>query len=153
MSGLLNLWLEQAPQRIGPLYPWLSAGHILALGSLIGSITVLDLRLLGLFRRLPLDATAAALTRVGGFGLAAAILTGLLLFSVQPAHYLGNPAFVLKLALIGAGLVNIAILHRQRGWRRLHRGGSISLGVRLSAIVSLLLWISTIFAGRWIAFV
>lgn len=152
MEGVIAGWLAQMPKLVGPVYPWISAGHILALGLLIGSIVALDLRLLGLFRQLPLAATAAMLVPLAGWGLTASILTGLLLFSVQPSHYLDNPAFVLKLSLIAAGLINALFLHLQTGWRRLEHAVEASTTVKISAAASLLIWISAVFAGRWIAF-
>ncbi len=152
VSGLFAAWVAQAPQLVGPIYPWVSAGHILALGLLIGSIVAVDLRLLGLFARLPLADTARALTRLAAIALAATLLTGLMLFSVQPSHYLDNSAFVLKMGLIVAGLVNVAVMHLQTGWRRLGQAETASAGVRVSAAASLLIWISAVFAGRWIAF-
>ena len=152
IASLLDTWLAPAQQWVGPIYPWVSAGHILALGLLIGSIAAVDLRLLGLFARLPLADTARALTRLAALSLVASLVTGILLFSVQPSHYLGNSAFVLKMGLIAAGLVNVTWMHLQRGWRGLAHSQTASTGVRIAAAASLLIWISVVLAGRWIAF-
>jgi hypothetical protein len=153
LASRLDQWLAGAPGLVSPIYPWLSAGHILALGLLIGSITVLDLRLLCLFRSLPLPPLAVVLSRMAAFGLGLAMLTGLALFSVQPSHYLDNPAFLLKLGLLVAGLINVALVHALRGWRGVLAGQDVDLALRVMAVISLALWVGVVLAGRWVAFV
>lgn len=152
IPGLIDGWLAPVAPLIGPVYPWISAGHILALGLLIGSIVALDLRLLGFFRRLPVADLADLLVPLAACGLGAAIVTGLLLFSVQPSHYLDNPAFLLKLVLIAVGLANVSFTHFRPNWRRLKYVSHVGASVKLSAGLSLLVWIGAVFAGRWIAF-
>ncbi len=119
---------------------------------MIGSILVLDLRLLGLFPRLSLIELAPILSRLAGLGLAATLLTGLGLFSVQPSHYLGNPAFLWKLGLIALGLFNVAVTRLQPAWPALRAGAAPNAVLKLTAALSLAVWISALFAGRWIAY-
>lgn len=152
LSALVDWWVAAAPRVVGPAYPWVSAGHILSLGLLVGSIATLDLRLLGLFRNVPLAPLARPLTRVAGTGLVLALLTGFLLFSVQPLHYLPNPAFQAKIALVSIGLVNVALVRRCHGWREALAGAPASARLRVAAGVSLATWAGAVFAGRWIAF-
>src|SRR5262245_19271172 len=73
-------------------YAALNASHIFSFALVIGSIATLDLRLLGLFRGVPLSALAQPLSRVAATGLILAIGTGFLLFSVRPLAYAENPA-------------------------------------------------------------
>jgi hypothetical protein len=134
------------------LYPLVNAAHILGIGLLIGAIVTLDLRLLGAFRAVPLAAVAPMLVRVAGSGLALAAVTGFLLFTTRPLTYAENPAFLLKLGLIGLGLINIATLRRHAGWRALLAGGAPSFLVRAAALASLLTWTAAVLAGRWIGF-
>lgn len=154
---LLQLWgdspVAAALRQPGLLYPLLSATHILALGVLVGSITILDLRLLGLFGEASLQAWATPLIRVAAVGLVAAIATGLLLFSVKPTDYAVNPAFLAKLAFIIVGAVNAMWLRFRPGWRAALDGGKIQRDVKLAAALSLTMWVSAVFAGRWIAFI
>ena len=77
---------------------WLlvDAAHILGVGLLVGAIVPLDLRLLGLFRALPLALIAPLLSRTAAAGAALAFATGLWLFSMKPAEYLANSAFLWK---------------------------------------------------------
>jgi hypothetical protein len=129
------VWLQQS----GTAYLFVNAAHILGIGVLLGAVLPLDLRLLGLLRRYPIEVLGPFLTRSAATGLALAFITGLWLFSVKPEEYLANEAFRWKAALLAIALVNIALQHR----------GS---GTRTSAALSLGLWLSVLVAGRWIGF-
>jgi hypothetical protein len=137
-------WLQQSATA----YLFVNAAHILGIGLLLGGILPLDLRLLGLLKKLPIEALGPFLTRSAAVGLALAIATGLLLFSVKPAEYLANHAFRWKLALLAVALINVAIQHRvtvTRGWR-------VVPATRIFAALSMFLWLSVLVAGRWIGF-
>jgi hypothetical protein len=137
-------WLQQS----GTAYLFVNAAHILGIGILLGAILPMDLRLLGLFRRYPLEVLAPLLTRCAATGLALAAITGLWLFSVKPAEYLVNEAFLWKVALLAIALCNIAFQH----WGMTRRGLQPAPAARLSAGLSLCLWLSVLVAGRWIGF-
>ena len=134
-------------------YPLVNAAHILALAALFGSILALDLRLLGVWRSIPVAPLAKVLPRVAAGGLALAIPTGFALFSVQPFDYLIHPVFPFKLALIAFAAGNALLLHRTLGWHALLRGATIvQPRVRAAAVLSLLGWTGAILAGRLLAF-
>lgn len=133
-------------------YIFVNAAHILSLALLVGAIAVLDLRLLGLFRRLRLAEAGPVLSRIAGMGLGGAVLTGFLLFSVRPGAYLENPAFLAKLAVIGLGLGNVAWLHASRSWRAALAGYAVAPSLRVGAATSLLVWAGAVLAGRWVGF-
>lgn len=134
-------------------YPLVNAAHILALAALFGSILALDLRLLGLFRSVPVAPLARVLPRVSAGGLALALPTGFALFSVQPFDYIINPIFPIKLALIAFAALNALLLHRTVGWKKLVGGSAtVPTRVRLAAALSLLGWTGAILAGRLLAF-
>jgi hypothetical protein len=126
------------------LYPLLNALHILSIGALVTSALLMDLRVLGLGRSLPAGPVIRLLRPVALTALASAAASGLLLFSVQPLDYAGNPAFRLKLLLLLAALANAAIFT----FLRLHRRGG-----KLSALLSIGLWLGVLVAGRFIGFV
>ena len=134
-------------------YPLVNAAHILALATLFGSILALDLRLLGLWRAVPVAPLARVLPRVSAIGLGLALFTGFALFSVQPFDYLAHPVFPAKLALIAFGAANALLLHRTAGWRDVLAGNRAVPGrVRAAAALSLLGWTGAIVAGRMLAF-
>lgn len=129
------VWLQGS----GTAYLFVNAAHILGIGLLVGAIIPLDLRLLGFFRAVPLAVLWPFLSRAAAAGLGLAILTGLWLFSVKPAEYVANEAFLWKAGLLAVALVNVVVQHRRRN--------------RVSAFLSLALWLSVLIAGRWIGFV
>jgi hypothetical protein len=134
------------------LYPAVEILHILGFVMLVGSILALDLRLLGMGRAIPIQPMAQLLLPVSRFGFLLAISMGLLLFSADAAHVVRNPAFQAKLLLISAALANIVIAHagpwRRAGLWRAEASG----GAKVTALVSLLLWLGAICAGRLIAY-
>lgn len=160
MPELLRLALEQLEslppsiwlRRSGTLYLLVNAAHIGAIGLLIGSIVPLDLRLLGLLKPGPLAMLAPVLARTASVGLALAVLTGAMLFSVRPLEYLENPAFGVKMGLLAAGAVNALLARRSKAWEMLQEQGMASAGMRLRAGASLFLWLGCLVAGRWIGF-
>ncbi|WGD30285.1 DUF2214 domain-containing protein [Ancylobacter sp. WKF20] len=133
-------------------YLLVNAAHILGLALLIGPILTLDARLLGLWRGVPLAVLTPLLTRVAAGGLGLALFTGVWLFTVRPAEYLANPAFLAKLGLIVLALANVGLQHRQLATRDVLAGAEPSAGIRLLAAFSALLWIAVLVAGRWIGF-
>lgn len=150
-------WLAALPpaallRRWDTAYLLVNAAHIAAIGLLFGSIAALDLRLLGAARQVPLPAAAPFLARLAAAGLLLAALSGLCLFSVQPAEYVGNTAFLAKLGLVGLGIANALWLRAGRHWRGLLASSPVAPSVRGHAAASLALWLAAIVAGRWIGF-
>ena len=134
------------------LYPAVEILHILGFATLVGSILALDLRLLGFGRSIAIQPVAALLLPLARLGFLLAIAMGFLLFSADAAHVVGNPAFRAKLLLIAAALVNVAIAH-MGPWRRLaiwH--AEAPAAARLTAFLSLALWLAALCAGRLIAY-
>ena len=64
------------------LYPLVNTGHVVGIALLFGAIVPLDLRLLGCFRRTPLEHLAGTLVPVAITGLVLALCTGSLLFVI-----------------------------------------------------------------------
>jgi hypothetical protein len=150
-------WIDTWPgaallQRSGTAYLFVNAAHIASVGLLIGGILPLDLCLAGLVRAGPLAAVARLLSRSAAIGVALAIATGLWLFSVKPAEYLANEAFLWKMALLALALANVVVQHRNRHYRLALAGGEIHPGVRVTACCSAVLWLSVLLSGRWIGF-
>jgi len=129
-----------------------NTAHIFAIGLLVGSITTLDLRLLGLFRVYPLQGFGVLLSRVAATGLVCAVITGVLLFSTRPAAYLDNPAFLVKVSLLGLGVINAIVLHRGRHWQHAIATDEVRIAAKTAAVLSLTIWTGAVLCGRWIAF-
>ncbi|MEQ8602598.1 MAG: DUF2214 domain-containing protein [Marivibrio sp.] len=131
-------------------YAAVNAAHILGIALLVGPIMTLDLRMLGLWRSVPLAPLAVVLRPVAASGLAVAVAAGLALFSVQAAHYGDLALFQAKLALIIAGAGGALALHRAAG-PTLERAAPGRL--RLHALLSISCWLGALVCGRLIAFV
>jgi hypothetical protein len=85
-------------------------------------------------------------------GAALAVGTGALLFTVNPVDYATNPAFRIKLALLLLALANAALASHPALWRPAMATGTTPPLLRGVAILSALLWLSILLAGRWIGF-
>jgi hypothetical protein len=143
-------------RQSGPwTYALVNLAHILGVSSLFGSILVLDLRLLGLWRHLPLDVLSRATVPVSKVGFGVAVVTGVSLLSSNATEYLDNPFFLIKFPAIALGLVNVGILSRTAAWRA--RGQRELSRPELRQLtmmggVSLACWLTAISAGRLIGY-
>ena len=129
------------------LYPFVNAAHILGFALLVGSIAALDARILGFGKPIPLADAARLLLPFTIGGLALAIVAGVALFSVKPQEYAANPLFLTKLVLIVLAVTNAVSLRFRPAWRTALHGAAIAPGLRFSAVLSLLLWVSVLIAG------
>ena len=152
LQALSDWPVAAALRRSSVAYPLVNAAHIMSIGLLLGAIVTLDLRLLGVFRGHPIAHLGPPLWRVAATGLLLAVTTGFLLFSTRPLTYAENPAFLIKLGLVGFGVVNVAVLRFNRHWHRAVHGAPVHGSVRVAALVSLLIWAGAVIAGRWIGF-
>ena len=136
------------------LYPLVNIGHVVGIALLFGAIVPLDLRLMGFFQRAPLEHLANTLVPVAVTGLVMALLTGSLLFATRPLDYVGEPLFGIKLGLLGAAVVNALVLRCSPGWRRMGTVSSASLHWpwRVHGLLSIVLWLGVIAAGRLIGY-
>ena len=128
------------------LFPVIESIHITGLAILVGTIVIVDLRLLGLtLRDRPASQIAADLKRWTWAGIGIMLTTGPLMLSAEPERGYGNPAFTFKMCCLLLALVtHFTIL------RRATRPGQS--GGKFAACLSLALWTSVIFGGRAIAF-
>ncbi len=151
-------WLEASPigewMRVSDFaYPAVNVVHLAGLVLLVGSMLVLDLRLLGIGRRLQLSEVSSLLTPLAVAGLVILLLSGVLLFSADAGPLLNNPLLPFKLGFILLGIVN-ALLFRAiwAGRLSLWDQDPPVLG-RIQAVASLLLWIAAATCGRLLAYV
>lgn len=136
-------------------YALVNLSHVFGIACLFGAITTLDLRLMGVWPRVPISYLATPVVTVAGFGLVLALFTGTMLLSTQATEYVANPFLYIKFVALAFGILNIAALHFSSAWRSLEQTNASATGRRRLAIggaVSLLCWIVTISAGRMIAF-
>src|SRR6185295_14508488 len=130
-------------------FPVCEVLHILGFATLIGTITMVDLRLLGIGMKKQSAAELLKDTRAWSLaGLALVLISGPLIFSSDPNLYLHNASFRFKITMLVLAIIYNYTIHR---WVALkHGSGGLAAIVGL---VSLMLWISVVFGGIFIAFV
>ena len=136
-------------------YAIVNLSHVLAVASLFGSILILDLRLLGLWRRTPLAALADATVPVAMSGFSVAATTGVGLLATKATEYVGNPFLTVKFFAIALGLLNVAALNLSPAWQARAKRELSEKETRQLAVmggISLTCWLSAITAGRMIAY-
>lgn len=146
----------EALESVGPaqwlrtsfvLYPLVNALHILAIGVLVTTAALMDLRILGLARALPVPAVIGQLRPLAIGALVVAVLSGFALFTVQAVDYAVNDAFRIKLLLLALAVANALLFTSFHAHRQPERPV-----VRVMAVLSICLWISVLVAGRFIGF-
>jgi hypothetical protein len=128
-------------------FPLLEVVHIAAFAAMIGSVLMVELRLFGLARRLPLPELGRLGAAIGMTAFAVIVASGSLLFLADASGYIANRAFAVKLGLIALAAVNMLVFHLRGS---LTRPDALAKG---QAALSLLLWFGVISAGRLIAYV
>ena len=134
-----------------PLRASVEIVHLLGMAATVGSIIVVDLRLLGLgMRRNPVRRVLEDLTTVTWVGLGVSLPSGGLLLTSGAVDYYHNLLFWTKMALLVTALIIHTTLYRKavRNPRAL-----APLWTKLLACLSLALWLSVGLAGKWIGLV
>ena len=147
--------LSQAIQVTNWVVPTVQTIHILTVAMVASSVLMIDLRLVGLFwADRPINEVSARFLPLVWWPLPMLLATGAIMIIGEPARSLKNPAFQLKMTLLVAALVVTGLFQVLE--RRHAAFGDLNSGPRAAAaavaIVSMLLWSSIIFAGRWIAY-
>ena len=137
------------------LYPAVEIVHILGFVTLVGSIAVLDLRLLGISRELPVRDLARHVLPWTLGALLFIVPTGLLMFMAHASDFIGNRVFVVKLTLISVAGFNAAAFHMgaYRCVAQWDRGVDTPPSAKLHAAASLTIWVGVIACGRLLAYV
>jgi hypothetical protein len=144
----LARWLQT-----GWAFPIVESVHILSFALLVGAIAVVDLRLLGLMRHGAIEPLLRSALPVALVGFCAAVASGTLLFVANAGELLANRAFSVKIMLLMLGGLNAAWFHASAAREALASEAPPSAGMRAAGLVSLLLWVAVVVAGRLIAYV
>jgi hypothetical protein len=136
-------------------FPLLEAFHVLGLGLVFGMTVVLDFRLLGFASvRRPVTRVMSDIMKWTWMAFTLTVITGILMFITNADVYYHNFFFRTKMLLLALAGVNMLIFELTSG-RVVHRwtkDATAPLAGRTAAVLSLLLWITIIFMGRWIGF-
>jgi hypothetical protein len=160
MYEALLRWLEATTlaQTIAEndlLFPSIEAVHVMAITLVIGTIFIVDLRLLGLAS---LERAAHRLMGeilpITWSAFALAVVTGLLLFIAKAHSYGTNFFFLGKMVLLALAGLNMLMFHFAAGREAGLWGAGVRppRGARIAAGLSLTIWLGVVVFGRWIGF-
>lgn len=137
------------------MFPIVESIHVISFTLVVGTIAIIDLRLLGVasthrsFQRMASD-----ILKWTWAAFALAVATGLTMFTTNAVIYFHNPFFRIKMLLLVLAGVNMAVFEMTAG-RTISRWGHAGSAPRAGkavAVLSLTLWIGVIFMGRIIGF-
>jgi hypothetical protein len=136
------------------VWPAAETLHFIGLAMLVGVIGLMDLRLLGMAKRLPF-APLHRLLPWAITGFAICLGTGVVFFAGDPFQYIHNSVFGLKLLFIflaGANVVAFYVTGVFRDVEALGPGDDAPVAAKVIAGVSLILWIGVMYLGRMLPF-
>ena len=138
------------------LFPTIESAHVLSLVLVVGSIMVVDLRLLNLAsrQRSVKELTDDVLPWTWAAFVSAAI-TGTLLFSSSAIRYSGIWQFEVKMCMLALAAINMGIFHlgtfrSVAQWDR--HPAQPPLAAKLAGGISLCIWVAVVALGRWVGF-
>lgn len=152
-------WLQGLPLAHavaqGPwIFPAVETVHVIAIAMVVGSIAVVDLRLLGVsWKTRPVTEVAEEVLPWTWGAFAVAAIAGALMFISAASKYVADLPFQLKMLLLVAAGANMAVFHVMtyrdvEVWNH----GRTPPGAKLAAGLSLAFWIAIVTCGRMVSF-
>jgi hypothetical protein len=136
-------------------FPTIETLHVIFFVMVLGSIVVMDVRMIGLtatdyaFTKLSRDTL-----RITWVAFICAAITGSLLFMSKATSYAINPYFQRKMIVMALAGVNMIVFHAIT-WKNVKQwdvGGAIPVAAQLAGALSLILWVLVVFFGRTVGF-
>jgi hypothetical protein len=146
--------MAENPLNVSPFaFPLLEVTHIVSFAIAIGTVALVDFRMLGLAM---LRETPGKLTRDTRLwtliALCTAVFSGLLMYSTDPDKFYLNVSFLFKIACLILAIAFHYTVHRRVALAQ-PSGSRTGVSAKLAACVSLVLWVSVVFGGIFIEFV
>jgi hypothetical protein len=155
MQMLYDSSIATAIRESATLFPWIESTHVLMIAIVVGTIAIVDLRLIGFSahrrgaRQLIID-----MLPFTWVAFVLAIVTGVLLFLSNATGYYESMPFRFKLLAIVIAGINMGIFHLT-AYRRIGDWDDrlpTPTMVKVAGITSLTLWLVIVFLGRWIGY-
>ena len=147
LHRIKETWLGEIVRESTWLFAAGETLHFVGLSMLFGALLIVDLRLLGFMRSVPIRAALAFLP-FAIIGFTINLLTGIEFFVNDPFMYWPNPAFRLKMFLILVAGLNALIFTLMEYRHPLKDDEGTSLFTRATAALSLTLWLTVMLLGR-----
>ena len=156
LHSIENTAIAQAIAESETMFPWIECIHVLAITLVVGSIAIVDLRLIGFASR---EQAVTRLTKdvlpCTWIAFVVAAISGSLLFMSKAVTYAHNFYFQGKLVLLVLAGLNMALFHVLVS-RDVERWGAMPhttpRAAKVAGACSLCLWIAVVAFGRWIGF-
>ncbi len=139
--------------------PWLWAFcetiHFLGLAMMVGAIGVLDLRMLGVAKQIPMR-PLHRLVPWGIAGFTANLITGLMFYTADAKQYTHNIAFQMKMLFVLLAGLNVLYFYGAKVSQRVEAlgpGADAPLAAKVVAASSLFLWFGVMYWGRMLPFI
>jgi uncharacterized membrane protein len=129
--------------------------HVFAVATVIGTIMIVDLRLLGLAStKRPFTELSRQVLPFTWAAFVVAVIAGLLLFTGRAADYFVNTAFWIKMSLIVLAGINMMIFEfiTVRDVQKWNHDPIPPPPARLAGGISITCWVLVVVCGRWIGF-
>ena len=137
------------------LFPAIETLHVLATVLVVGSVTMLDLRLLNVaWRDRAIREIHEEVLPWTWSSFVVAAMAGSMLFSSSATKYYHNFPFRMKMVLLLVIGINAAFFEA-RTYQRVEnavRRGQIPVAAQVAGAIGLVLWIAVVACGRWIGF-
>lgn len=155
IQTLEDLPISVAIREGDSYFPWVESLHVLCIVIVVGTIAIVDLRLLGLpAHKRSVRLLILELLPFTWAAFALAVVSGALLFLSNATVYAYNPQFQFKMALMVLAGLNMATFHlvTQRSMHLWDELTATPIAAKAAGLSSLALWIGVIFFGRWVGF-
>ncbi len=147
-------WLSHQATGLPWLWPACETLHFIGMALLLGVIGVIDLRMLGVMKRVPF----APLHRLLPWGIAGFLInlmTGIVFFAGDPYQYKDNIAFLFKMLFIVLAGINVLLFYLIpfRQVEAMGPGDDAPMSAKVIAATSIFLWFGVMFWGRMLPFI
>ena len=149
VTTAISMYMVNSPWA----WPAAETVHFLGLSLSFGVLLAVNLRILGVMRRVPF-ADVHRLLPWGMLGFGANLITGMLFFIGQPRQYIDSAPFYWKvvfLMIAGANFLYLTVF--RKAWTADADGWDASLADKAMAVSSLFAWLAVLYGGRMLPFI
>ena len=136
-------------------FPTFETLHVISFVTVLGSLAVMDLRMLGLTATdYPLTKVSKDTLRVTWIAFIFSAIFGTLLFMSNATGYVHNPYFIRKMVCMALAAVNMVVFEfvTWRSVKEWDTGAAIPVATKVAASLSIILWVLVVFFGRTVGF-
>jgi uncharacterized membrane protein len=134
------------------MWPTLETLHFVGLCLLFTVVLIVNLRLLGAIKIVPVSAVYQMLP-LGMVGFAVNLVTGMLFFLGIPSQYNANPVFYWKIVFVLLGGVNVMYFMLVDDAWRTPSGRDVTAGPKIAAASAIVIWVGVLYCGHMLPFI